>query len=203
MNLITMVPATARFIAQMRGMRRHIVANNVTEFAVFQNWCDENNERWAEALDSGCAIAIEKFIADWNGRADANRWKHAAQPDDNIWDNELKYEVTMTEKENHLPNLSSEERAHALELAIQARRRYAALKARVKSGELTFTDAMDEEDAKRILVTSLLQSVPGIGASKAVVIMRLYRIPKGRRVGGLGIRQREALVALERNGWKL
>lgn len=35
------------------------------------------------------------------------------------------------------------------------------------------------------------------------VIMRLYRIPKGRRVGGLGIRQREALVALERNGWKL
>lgn len=95
----------------------------------------------------------------------------------------------MTEKENYLPNLSSEERAHALELAIQARRRYAALKARVKSGELTFTDAMDEEDAKRILVTSLLQSVPGI--------------PKGRRVGGLGIRQREALVALERNGWKL
>lgn len=47
----------------------------------------------------------------------------------------------MTEKENHLPNLSSEERAHALELAMQARRRYAALKARVKSGELTFTDA--------------------------------------------------------------
>ena len=36
MNLITMVPATARFIAQMRGMRRHIVENNVTEFAVFQ-----------------------------------------------------------------------------------------------------------------------------------------------------------------------
>lgn len=90
MNLITMVPATARFIAQMRGMRRYIVENNVTEFAVFQNWCDENNERWAEALDSRCAIAIEKFIADWNGRADANRWKHAAQPDDNIWDNELK-----------------------------------------------------------------------------------------------------------------
>ena len=57
---------------------------------VFQNWCDENNKRWAEALDSGCAIAIEKFIADWNGRADAGRWKHAAQADDNVWDNELK-----------------------------------------------------------------------------------------------------------------
>ena len=60
----------------------------------------------------------------------------------------------MTEKENHLPNLSSEERAHALELAIQARRRYAALKARVKSGELTFTDAADSasDNAKRWLL---------------------------------------------------
>ena len=77
----------------------------------------------------------------------------------------------MTEKENHLPNLSSEERAHARELAMQARRRYATLKARVKSGELTFTDAMDEEDAKRILVTSLLQSVQRVGRRKAVVIM--------------------------------
>lgn len=90
MNLITMIPATARFTAQMRVMRRYIVENGVTEFAVFQIWCDENNERWAEALDSGCAGAIEKFIADRNGLADANRWKHAAQPDDNIWDNELK-----------------------------------------------------------------------------------------------------------------
>lgn len=52
MNLITMVPATAKFFEQMR--------------------------------------AIEKFIADWNGRADAGRWKHAAQADDNVWDNELK-----------------------------------------------------------------------------------------------------------------
>ena len=97
MNLITMVPATARFIAQMRGMRRYIVENNVTEFAVFQNWCDENNERWAEALDSGCAIAIEKFIADWNGRADANRWKHAAQPDDNIWDKSSKKLISSSQ----------------------------------------------------------------------------------------------------------
>ena len=72
------------------AMRRYIVENGVTEFAVFQNWCDENNRRWAEALDSGCADAIEKFIADWNGRADAGRWKHAAQADDNVWDNELK-----------------------------------------------------------------------------------------------------------------
>lgn len=90
MSLITMIPATASFSDTMRAMRRHIVENGVTEFAVFQNWCDENNVRWAEALDKGCADAIEKFIRDWNGRADANRWKHASQSDNNVWDNELK-----------------------------------------------------------------------------------------------------------------
>ena len=40
----------------LRAMRKHIRENGVTEFAVFQNWCDENNDRWAEALDSGCEL---------------------------------------------------------------------------------------------------------------------------------------------------
>ena len=105
----------------------------------------------------------------------------------------------MNEKENHLPNLSDKERAHALELAMKARKRRAVLKARMKSGELAFTDALNEEDAKHIEVVSLLKCVPGIGASKAEAI----KIPLGRRVSGLGIRQREELTALEKNGWKM
>lgn len=109
----------------------------------------------------------------------------------------------MTGKRNQLPKLTGEERARALELAAQARRRYAALKERVKSGTLSLTDAMVEEDAQRILVRQLLQSVPGIGASKAESIMRLYGIPKSRRVGGLGTRQRESLIECERSGWKI
>ena len=106
----------------------------------------------------------------------------------------------MNEKENHLPNLSDKERAHALELAMKARKRRAVLKARMKSGELAFTDALNEEDAKRIEVVSLLKCV---GASKAEAIRRLVKIPLGRRVSGLGIRQREELTALEKNGWKM
>lgn len=74
---------------------------------------------------------------------------------------------------------------------------------RMKSGELAFTDALNEEDAKRIEVVSLLKCVPGIGASKAEAIRRLVKIPLGRRVSGLGIRQREELTALEKNGWKM
>ena len=85
----------------------------------------------------------------------------------------------MNEKENHLPNLSDKERAHALELAMKARKRRAVLKARI------------------------LKCVPGIGASKAEAIRRLVKIPLGRRVSGLGIRQREELTALEKNGWKM
>lgn len=103
----------------------------------------------------------------------------------------------MNEKENHLPNLSDKERAHALELAMKARKRRAVLKARMKSGELAFTDALNEEDAKRIEVVSLLKCVPGIGASKAEAIRRLVKIPLGRRVSGLGIRQREELSAAQ------
>ena len=54
----------------------------------------------------------------------------------------------MNEKENHLPNLSDKERAHALELAMKARKRRAVLKARMKSGELAFTDALNEEEMR-------------------------------------------------------
>lgn len=82
----------------------------------------------------------------------------------------------MNEKENHLPNLSDKERAHALELAMKARKRRAVLKAHMKSGELAFTDALNEEDAKRIEVVSLLKCVPGIGASKAEAIHVQRRI---------------------------
>lgn len=67
----------------------------------------------------------------------------------------------------------------------------------------TVDDALNEEDAKRIEVVSLLKCVPGIGASKAEAIRRLVKIPLGRRVSGLGIRQREELTALEKNGWKM
>lgn len=73
----------------------------------------------------------------------------------------------MNEKENHLPNLSDKERAHALELAMKARKRRAVLKARMKSGELAFTDALNEEDAKRIEVVSLLRELCRIAAGEA------------------------------------
>lgn len=41
----------------LRAMRKHI-----PDFTDFQDWCDENNDRWSQALDSGLSSVIEKYI---------------------------------------------------------------------------------------------------------------------------------------------
>lgn len=33
-----------------------------SSFTDFQDWCDENNDRWSQALDSGLSSVIEKYI---------------------------------------------------------------------------------------------------------------------------------------------
>ena len=37
----------------LRAMRKHIRENGITDFTDFQDWCDENNDCWSQALDSG------------------------------------------------------------------------------------------------------------------------------------------------------
>lgn len=46
----------------MKEMRVFIRENNVTEFADFLDWCDENNDEWGRALDLQCAWAIGNYI---------------------------------------------------------------------------------------------------------------------------------------------
>ena len=46
----------------LRAMRKHIRENGITDFTDFQDWCDENNDCWALALDSGLSPVIEKYI---------------------------------------------------------------------------------------------------------------------------------------------
>lgn len=48
--------------AIMLEMRAFIVERNVTEFDLFQLWCDENNDTWSRALDLKCSWAIGNFI---------------------------------------------------------------------------------------------------------------------------------------------
>ena len=104
----------------------------------------------------------------------------------------------MTEsniKRNHVPNITAEQRAAALEKAARVRSERAALKCRLVGGETTLSEAMAEPCAARMRVYQLLRALPGIGNAGTDRIMRELHIDRGRRVAGLGCRQREALIA--------
>jgi hypothetical protein len=98
-----------------------------------------------------------------------------------------------------LPPLSQEQRRAALEKAAEMRRARAALKEQLKSGRTTLPKVLDraETDAMigKLRVSALLQAMPGIGRVRAMQIMDKLKISETRRLRGLGIQQRRALLA--------
>src|SRR6188768_1789072 len=94
------------------------------------------------------------------------------------------------------PSLSPEQRAAALEKAKEARAARAEVKARLKMGSLSLSDALDSDDTNigKLKVVSLLESLPGVGKVKARKVMDEIGIADNRRVQGLGAQQREALL---------
>ncbi|MEN9687829.1 MAG: hypothetical protein RL381_841 [Actinomycetota bacterium] len=97
------------------------------------------------------------------------------------------------------PALTAEERASALAKAKESRRIRAALKLRVKSGELTVEDvldmAMSDEAIAKMRVIELVESISGVGKIRAKTTLERLGISQTRRIQGLGKHQR---VALER-----
>ena len=102
---------------------------------------------------------------------------------------------------NDVPKLTDEQRSAALNRAAEIRRERAALKARVKAGMLPLAEAMEEDCAKGMRVIQLLQSVPGVGRIRAERMMKDFGIATNRKVGGLGCRQREHLLAVSGDCW--
>ncbi|MDQ0756337.1 integration host factor, actinobacterial type [Arthrobacter sp. B3I4] len=94
--------------------------------------------------------------------------------------------------------LTPEERADALQKAAAARVARAAAKDRLKSGELSIAQLLSasetDEAIARMRVVELLEALPRIGHVRAVAIMDRLGIAASRRVRGLGIHQRAALV---------
>ncbi len=94
--------------------------------------------------------------------------------------------------------LTARERADALTKAAAARASRAAAKERLKKGELTAAQllaAVGTDDAlARMKVSELLESMAGIGKVRAAAIMDQLGIAASRRLRGLGIHQRQALV---------
>jgi hypothetical protein len=97
-----------------------------------------------------------------------------------------------------LPTLTAEQRQQALEKAAEARRKRAELKAQLKSGNQSLAQVLKDTESDtvgKMKVSSVLESLPGVGRVRARKIMERLDISESRRVRGLGAKQREALLA--------
>ena len=100
-----------------------------------------------------------------------------------------------------MPSLTAQERAAALAKAAAARKDRSELRAKLRSGRLGLAEllgsaAMTQDAAvTKMRVSALLEALPGVGKTRAAQIMERLDIAANRRVGGLGIHQRRALVA--------
>lgn len=95
------------------------------------------------------------------------------------------------------PQLSPEERARALAKAKESRQVRAAIKARVKSGELSISDVIsmgkNDEAIAKMRVLELIESMNGVGKVRAKAILERLEISLTRRIQGLGRLQLESL----------
>lgn len=106
-----------------------------------------------------------------------------------------------------LPDLTAQQRNDALQKAVHARTLRTTIKHRIGAGELPVTDVINSTGVMSDLpaddhaiigktkVIDVIQSVHGIGKTKALRIMQTCNIAPNRRLRGLGPRQRKQLTA--------
>lgn len=95
---------------------------------------------------------------------------------------------------SNLPQMTDEQRRAALEKAAVARAERGKICSQIKSGELKPEEAIDLPYAKKMRVLQFLTALPGVGKAKARLFMEEYGIVPNRRIGGLGVRQRDAVL---------
>jgi DNA uptake protein ComE-like DNA-binding protein len=97
-----------------------------------------------------------------------------------------------------LPTLTPEQREQALKKAAEARKKRAEVKGELKSGKRTLADLLrraDNDDTLgKMKVSTVLESLPGVGKVRAQKIMEELDISATRRLRGLGSKQREQLL---------
>lgn len=98
-----------------------------------------------------------------------------------------------------LPELDDESRREALEKAAEARKIRAELKQQLKSGEIDFREVLRRADANETVgktkVVAVLEAMPRLGKVRARKLMERLDISPSRRLRGLGVNQREKLLA--------
>lgn len=98
-----------------------------------------------------------------------------------------------------IPTLSPEQLSAAREAATRARRVRAEFKARVRAGDLSLSEALDEAAEDDVLahvkVVDLLKALPRVGEKRSAEIMERLDIAPNRRIRGLGRHQIAGLRA--------
>jgi len=96
-----------------------------------------------------------------------------------------------------LPQLTEEQRRQALAKAAEARKARAELKGQLKSEKVSLRDILSKQGDNvvgKMKVSSVLESLPGVGKVRARKIMERLDISATRRVRGLGAKQKDALL---------
>ncbi|HHY61366.1 MAG: integration host factor, actinobacterial type [Bacillota bacterium] len=96
-----------------------------------------------------------------------------------------------------LPELTDEQKREALKKAQEVRSKRAQIRAELKKGNMSLEEVLanaEDEVIGKMRVAYLLESLPRIGKVRARQIMEEIGIDENRRVQGLGVRQKEALL---------
>jgi len=101
-------------------------------------------------------------------------------------------------KKASAPTLTPEQRAAALEKAREARARRSEIARGLASGEMRFSELleMDEPAVAKMRVSAAVKAMPGYGAARTDGLLDKLGIAESRRIGGLGSRQRAALIEI-------
>lgn len=98
-----------------------------------------------------------------------------------------------------IPPLSDEQRQQARHAATEARRRRAAIKQGLRTGELTLAEVLTTAESDDVIahakVVDVLKALPRVGSVRAERVMERLDIAPNRRLRGLGRHQVAALVA--------
>lgn len=97
-----------------------------------------------------------------------------------------------------VPHLTAGQRAAAVAKSAETRRARAEMLHALASGQVSLADVLGRTDdvARRTRVTRVLKALPGYGPVTVAAVMSEAGIDAKRRVGGLGERQRAALIKL-------
>jgi hypothetical protein len=96
-----------------------------------------------------------------------------------------------------LPTLTEEQRKEALAKAAEARKQRAQIKGELKSGRLSLANLLEksgDDVVGKMKVSTVLESLPGVGKVRATKLMEELDISATRRIRGLGAKQREQLL---------